>query len=363
MQTSNQPDVLAQHPDYNDPSELSKLADTNSHWSNFTFAFGLLCCFGLLGIWMMQNSVNAYIQQTYHKASPLSALDQYAYWQEGGKIGDDLYAKYNHVKTQIDDFNSQIVANFNHDYAYTPEYQQLLAKKAQQEKIQLAKEAANRAHQALLNQFSLSKTDQVFFAGDSMMQGVAPYVQKFLQEQYAINTINLSKQSTGLTYPKFFDWPTTIKDTLASNPNIKILVIFLGPNDPWDMYNPADGKVLHFKTPAWEQEYRARIAGIIQNAEQHHVSVIWVTPPNMRKPLLNEQMIYLNQLIADEVKKDKAFFIDARQILQTTNNIYNDYLTQNGNMIKMRSADGTHFSPDGQKRIAQAIESHLNIIN
>ncbi|MEB3768236.1 DUF459 domain-containing protein [Acinetobacter sp. MD2] len=362
MPTSNSPEILDLQ-DYENQPPLSAQTKADPHIANLMFTLGLLCSFALLGIWIMQNSVNAYFQQTYHQQSPLSYFERYAYWQEGGKIGDALYAKYNAAKDQIDGFNSSMVETFNHDYAYTPEYKHYLAQKAAQEKIQLAKEAAARAHQALVNQFSLTKTDQVFFAGDSMMQGVAPYVQKFLQENYEINTVNLSKQSTGLSYPKFFDWPTTIKNTLKTNPNIKILVVFLGPNDPWDMPNPNGGKYLQFKSPEWEQEYRARISGIIQNAAQHHVSVMWVAPPNMRKPLLNEQMIYLNQIITDQVKKDKGYAIDAREILETTNNIYNDYLSKDGNTIKMRSADGTHFSPEGQKRIAQVIESHLNIIN
>ena len=73
------------------------------------------------------------------------------------------------------------------------------------------------------------------------MQGVAPHVQKWLSETYGIKTINLSKQSTGLTYPGFFNWPQTIGNTLATNPQIKILVMFLGPNDPWDI--PELGKL------------------------------------------------------------------------------------------------------------------------
>lgn len=60
--------------------------------------------------------------------------------------------------------------------------------------------------------------DKVFFAGDSLMQGVAPFVQKSLKQQYGIESANLSKQSTGLSYPSFFDWPKTIEETLKKHP-------------------------------------------------------------------------------------------------------------------------------------------------
>ena len=44
-------------------------------------------------------------------------------------------------------------------------------------------------------------------------------------------------------------------------------------------------------------------------------------------------------------------------------NFENRYVTKNGDSIKMRSADGIHFSTDGQKLIAQVISSHLKIIH
>ena len=74
-------------------------------------------------------------------------------------------------------------------------------------------------------------------------------------------------------------------------------------------------------------------------------------------------MVYLNQVISDEVKKHQAFFIDSRPLLGGKNDIYNEYLTKNGSSIKMRSADGIHFSTEGQKLIAQVIASHLKVIH
>ena len=232
-----------------------------------------------------------------------------------------------------------------------------------QEKIRLAKEEQARAHQALLDQFTLTKTDQVFFAGDSLMQGVAPHVQKHLQEKFDIKTINLSKQSTGLSYPSFFDWPKTIQDAISENKQIKVLIVFLGANDPWDMPNPKGGSYLKFQSPEWETVYRSRISQIIQTAKENRISVMWLSPPNMKKDSLNQQMVYLNRVISDEVKKHQAFFIDSRPLLGGKNDIYNEYVTKNGNSIKMRSADGIHFSTDGQKLIAQVISSHLKIIH
>lgn len=344
--------------DYHHAVELTK----QDHWYGVCFGLiFLLVCAGL-GLWVMQNSVNAYYQQTYHEDSPLTVLNDSPLWKQGGQIGTLLYAQHDAIAQHIGEFNQRITDQFNADYAYTPAYKAQLAETARLEKIRLAKEAAEKAKNNLINQFTLTQQDQVFFAGDSMMQGIAPHVQKSLLENHQIKTVNLSKQSTGLAYPGFFDWPKTIAETIAANPQIKVLVVFLGPNDPWDMPNPKGGTYLKFKSPEWEAVYRSRIANIIQTAQAHHVNVMWISPPNMKKDSLNAQMVYLNGVIANEVQKNHAFSIDSRKILGQVNNVYSDYLLKDGQSIKMRSADGIHFSTEGQKVIADEVLQYLRVI-
>jgi uncharacterized protein len=361
MQTSNTTDLIVDTQKEYEYQTTDQQIDAD-HNRGFVYALTSLVVFASIGIWIMQNSVNAYYEQTYHAESPLRILDDYIFWQKGAEIGVLFNEKRDESEQYIGSMNHNVVANFNQDYAYTVEHKKYLAEKARIEKIRLAKEAKEQERQSLIKGFTLTQEDEVFFAGDSMMQGVAPYVQKALLERFQIKTINLSKQSTGLSYPKFFDWPKTIKETIASNPHIKVMVIFLGPNDPWDMPNPQGGQYLRFESPEWEAVYRSRIADIIQTAQNHNVNVMWITPPNMKKPSLNEQMIYLNQIVADEVQKNKAFFIDSRPLLGDINNVYSDYLIKNGESIKMRSADGIHFSPEGQKIIANEVLQYLKVI-
>lgn len=320
----------------------------------------------LLGIWIMQHSINSYFLQTYHKPSPLTKLSS-PLWEYGGNIGNELYANYHNMASSIEHINQHIVNSFNEHYAYTPHYKALLIEKQKQEAIKLAAQdalrqqqlAADKKRSAIEASLTINKSHKVFFAGDSMMQGIAPHIQKYLQEM-GIDSINLSKQSTGLAYPKFFDWPNTIKQTIAKDKSIKVLMVMLGPNDPWDMPD-SQGKYLTFNTPEWTVNYQARIADIINFAKEHHVGVIWITPPNMKKDKLNEQMILLNDIIGEELARHSVKVIDSRPIMGSVNNRYNDYLTKDGKQIKMRSSDGIHFSADGQKILAKAVQSQLII--
>lgn len=206
----------------------------------------------------------------------------------------------------------------------------------------------------------LTKHDKVFFAGDSLMQGVAPFCQKWLKQEHDIESINLSKQSTGLSYPQAFDWPATIEKTLKANPSIAALVVFLGPNDPWDFPDPEHkgGHYLKFKSAQWEQVYLSRVQRILDIAQQHQVKVIWLGIPYMRKNSLNEQMLYLDALLENYLK-DKVIWLPTKQLLSGANAGYVDSIEINGKTTRMRSKDGIHFTPAAQRMLSEYIQSKL----
>ena len=337
-------------PDTNSiPNYLTEI----SNKQQFRFVFITLTAAILTGYWLMHQSIQTYYQQTYHRDLPEAEMIT-------NNTKEQIDSSLNSLLNKLHHFNERLINNFNENHVYTPAYKQLLAQQHQQhlaEQTALAEKERQLSKQAKLKaDFTLSNTDQVFFAGDSLMQGVAPFVQKWLNEQHQIKSVNLSRQSTGLTYPGFFNWPQTIIDTLTNNPQIKILVIYLGPNDPWNMPNPSGGPFLHFKSPEWEAIYRNRIKTIIDTAHQYEVTVLWLTPPDVRRTKLNEQMIYLRDLIQDEVSRNQGYTMDTRMILGSQNNQFSDSITtNNGNKIKTRSADGIHFSIAGQKILAKAI--------
>ena len=201
----------------------------------------------------------------------------------------------------------------------------------------------------------LTQNDKVFFAGDSLMQGVAPYVKKMLFKQYKIESIDLSKRSTGLSYPKAFDWPKTINDKLSEDPSIKLLVVFLGANDPWDFPVKGYATNARFKSKLWEKQYRLRIASILDHVQKHRVQVLWLAPPCMRKQKLNDGMVYLNKLYQSELEKTQQHFLTTNELLGCSYEKFNSFIETDKEKIKVRVDDGVHFTPSGQRILAKAI--------
>lgn len=205
----------------------------------------------------------------------------------------------------------------------------------------------------------LTSNDKVLFAGDSLMQGVAPYVKKMLFKQYKIESLDLSKQSTGLAYPNAFNWPKTINENLIADPSIKLLVIFIGANDPWDFPIKGYAKYAKFKSALWEEHYRLRIESILNSAIEHEVQVLWLAAPCMRKSKLNDGMVYLNNLYESEIEKVQQHFLSTNELLGCTYEKFSNFTKSDKAKIKVRVDDGIHFTSTGQKILAKAIMEQI----
>ncbi|MFO1369670.1 MAG: hypothetical protein U1F46_11795 [Marinagarivorans sp.] len=206
---------------------------------------------------------------------------------------------------------------------------------------------------------SLAPADKVLLAGDSMMQGVAPYVMSALRKHYSAETIDLSKHSTGLAYPGFFNWPDTIKEHLEKT-SFKALVIFLGANDTWDIIY--QGKSIAIGNEFWRSLYSERVESILSYAQQHSVQVIWLGAPPMGRDKMNKYVPALNQVYQASVDKFKplALFAPTADSLSSDGKTFSKFLTlPDQGEIMVRTNDGVHFTPAGQKIIAHLVLNHF----
>ncbi|POP47730.1 DUF459 domain-containing protein [Superficieibacter electus] len=307
----------------------------------------------LFVVWLNQRSLTLYWQQEFHEDAPWSAVRQ-PLWLKGGKILAAFYAGKEAVSGALDEtptaaFIPLIV------FPHAPLQPSPAAISPPTAAPSLPVPHNDKEH------IYLTAHGKVFFAGDSMMQGIAPHIMLALNKRYGIQSINKSKQSTGLTLPGFFDWPLTISETLQSEPDIELLVVFLGPNDPWSMKPDGGGQYLKFKSPEWEQLYRSRIERILQSAQQKQIPVIWIGPPNMRKKALSDGVAWLDTLYASAVTGAGQYYLPANDILGYQGDTYSDYQDKDGRKLKLRTGDGIHFTPYAQKLIAARVLSMINV--
>jgi hypothetical protein len=199
-----------------------------------------------------------------------------------------------------------------------------------------------------------SSNVKVMFAGDSMMQGVAPIAIQALKKTYPkANLVDLSKQSTGLTVKRYFDWPTKIKEGISKE-NYKLVIIFLGPNDPWDIYE--NKKVYKFPSKEWEELYRQRVEDVLKYAKDNQAHIIWVGLPNMGEDRLRTGAVIQNRVFKKETQKYSYQYVPTDNLVGPLDQPYKAYIKDpvKGDLL-MRGSDGIHFTPTALRLISQQV--------
>ncbi len=342
----------------------------------------------LLGAWMGQESIEEYWQEHYGRPSPLAALHEVPAWRAGGTLyaaaaqraeaalgqagGGVLPALASVSAVSIAEAEAEPVfldtpdalsvtaatASASHATDIQPT---LLLAQADMENTAAAA-VGTAATAPASGAVALAPGDIVFFAGDSMMEGIAPHVALWLKK-HGIASINRSRFSTGLAYPnaKTRDWPQEIETTLAANPRIRLLAMFIGANDQLNIASDERrGHWLRFGSPEWEQAYRSRIARIMAAAQRSGTAVIWLGLPLMRQSSYDSKMQYITAITASEVQANGGTFLPTSRML-APDGAYTDSVDIDGHVTAVRTKDGVHFTRAGQHLIAQALQAHINI--
>lgn len=199
---------------------------------------------------------------------------------------------------------------------------------------------------------------RILFAGDSMMQGVAPLVSRELSRRYPDwFMLDLSRQSTGLTVRRYFDWPTRIIEEMDAQ-KLSLVVIFLGPNDPWDLV--IDGRRHVFPSPDWAQQYALRVDEILSAARARDVKVVWVGLPAMREGRVQQGAVVQNQIFYNRAKAWGTDYLATEPLIGALSEPFQKFMPDDaGQPVNLRAGDGIHFAPAGLHRIKQALLNHL----
>lgn len=323
----------------------------------------MLITLGLIA-WVTQESIENYSQQQFHQHSPLYSLNV-AEWQFGKTLRDKLEQPIDQISLYGQQLNQTSLAWLNSPSPKTT-IAAVVTTPSKAVKPQTTKPVESSPdpappeppHPVATNDEAivlLSPADKVLLAGDSMMEGLVAFISRDLKKNYNLETVNLSKKSTGLSFPSNFDWPQTIETQIEQNRDVKVLVVFLGPNDPWDI-GLKGGKLLRFKSEDWEALYRSRIQRIMQVAQAHQVTVIWMGLPNMKTPKLNDGVHYLNQLFESEMNLYQQIYIPTVELLGNPEGQYTKFIVvPDQGSVSVRAEDGIHFSPRGQRMLAQSV--------
>jgi len=301
--------------------------------------FLILLVVFMLVVFFMNQSISSYLQQKYH----VNFYPQNELLKEANALklkleqirailsNENLEAKENSPKEELfEDFQIQVQ---DENISKQPTDIELQTEKKDEKVI-------------------IKEGEEFLLIGDSLMQGVAFALKKDLKN-LQIKATDLSKQSTGLSYKSYFNWANTLNSSLKNNKNFKYLVVLLGVNDPWDIKKA--GSYVKFNSKEWLEFYENRVEELIKIAKNYGVKIFWYEIPPIKKEDLNKKVQILNAIYAEKLVEYDEIFIPTKQDF-SLNDKFSTYIKdENNKSIKMRSADGIHFSTGGAKEMSKLL--------
>ena len=316
-------------------------------------------------VFFTQNSLIFYIEQRFHSSFGLDELLKDSAFSKGAEIFRAFGVFVDTSANVIFDNNSQSAdgAVFEPNEQNNSDIMPLddnitINIRAS---VQISDENAS-ADTAIIEQSSddkivLKQGDSVLITGDSMMQ----YIGMIASQNYpklGLKVLDLSKQSTGLLYKKSHNWAQVIKDTLAKNQDIKLLVMLIGANDPWG--RSINGKFYELNSSEWREFYARRVDEIYKIAKASNVKVLWLSLPCMQKTDYAKKIELLNEIYKSASEQNGQFFINTSEYLCQNDNFLT-HLNINGKRSKIRQDDGIHISKAGSQILADEILKRIEI--
>lgn len=315
----------------------------------------------LLMVWLRHTGLHNYWQQTHHSDSGLGPFAASPVGQWGTQVDKQIQSPISDVQNYLQQLDAQVLKASN-DWieakpAPTKTVLALASTKTGRSPTStpvagLSGVIASSRRRLPNGKIILSTQDKVLFIGDSMMQGVAPQAIRTLQRNYGIASVDASKQSTGLAYPRYFDWPKTVQELIPKH-KITTLVVFIGANDTWDMV--LNGRYEPFGTPRWRTMYSSRIRDILSYAREKQVEVIWLGDPAMGREKMNAGIPVLNSLYASVAAEFGITYATTDNVIGVGNGRYEKFVQTGERKVAMRTDDGVHFTPAGQTKLAELI--------
>ena len=320
-------------------------------------------------VFFTQNSLIFYIEQRFHSSFGLDELLKGSAFSKGAEIFRAFGVFVDTSANVIFENNTQnadgavFEINKQNDSDIMPFDDNITEEELAKENISVQMDDENAsADTAIIEQspndkIVLKQGDSVLITGDSMMQ----YIGMIASQNYpklGLKVLDLSKQSTGLLYKKSHNWAQVIKDTLAQNKDIKLLVMLIGANDPWG--RSINGKFYELNSSEWREFYARRVDEIYKIAKASNAKVLWLSLPCMQKTDYAKKIELLNEIYKSVSEQNGQIFINTSEYLCQNDNFLT-HLNINGKRSKIRQDDGIHISKIGSQILADEILKRIEI--
>jgi hypothetical protein len=194
--------------------------------------------------------------------------------------------------------------------------------------------------------------------GDSFADLVSKGLDDVFEENLDLEIVNKARGSSGLTRVDHYDWPKSVQEFLASGQKITFAVVMVGSNDRQVI---REGETSHDPlSERWREIYRERVDAMIRPFVERRVPLLWVGLPPMRNERMSTDAIALNDIYRERVQKAGGVYVDIWEAFGNDENRYSPVGPDvDGQVTRLRSNDGIHFTRAGSRKAAHFVGVEL----
>ena len=191
--------------------------------------------------------------------------------------------------------------------------------------------------------------------GDTLGQLLSGGLGEAFEDKPEIAVRNLGKESSGLVRTDYYDWPKAARDIAAGTNKIDVAIIMIGSNDRQAI---TDGAASHEAlSTRWRELYAQRVDAVIAAFKEKNIPLVWVGLPVMKSERFSADMAQLNGIYRERAARGGVAYVDVFEVFGDEHNQYEAYGPDvNGQIVKLRAADGVHFTGAGARKLAHFVE-------
>ena len=190
--------------------------------------------------------------------------------------------------------------------------------------------------------------------GDQIAQGLA---DAFVNDRPEVAISRKTKANSGFVRGDYYDWVGQAPALLAKE-KVTAIVVMLGVNDRQPLRD--DQGLWDFRTDRWRELYGKRIEDFLVKLKDKNVPIFLVGMPSMANPRLSTDVVYLNEILAERTRKVGGYYVDVWDgFVNETGDFMASGPALDGQIRRLRAADGIHFTKAGQRKLAHYVEREL----
>ena len=199
---------------------------------------------------------------------------------------------------------------------------------------------------------------QIAVFGDSLADHLAHGLDDVFEDNADVAVIDRAKGDSGLVRKDVVDWPKSAEDYLRTNPKVRYGLVMLGANDRQPIRE--GDETADPLTDRWKALYRARVDAFVKVFTDHKVPLVWVGLPPMQSEPLSRDLAAINDIVRDSVTKAGATYADIWPGFVDDRDRYTaSGPDPEGQIAKLRTADGVHFTKAGDRKLAHFADVEL----